>query len=95
MADTRAERDISKKSENGNGGELEKNLDEKVDRKLDGNPDDKAGQIVRYATRVILILMKVGISTSTWFQVVPVCSLISKTGTVLKSVNGLEQLEAM
>ena len=28
--------------------------------------------------RVILILMKVGISTSTWFQNVPFCSLISE-----------------
>ena len=28
--------------------------------------------------RVILILMKVGISTSTWFQVVPFYSLISE-----------------
>ena len=29
-------------------------------------------------SRGILILMKVGISTSTWFQVVPYCSLISE-----------------
>ena len=29
-------------------------------------------------TRVILILMKVGILTSTWFQNVPFCSLISE-----------------
>ena len=29
-------------------------------------------------SRGILILMKVGISTSTWFQVVPFCSLISE-----------------
>ena len=32
----------------------------------------------RRCTRVILILMKVGISTSTWFQNVPFCSLISE-----------------
>ena len=31
-----------------------------------------------YLSRVILILMKVGILTSTWFQVVPFCSLISE-----------------
>ena len=30
------------------------------------------------AARVILILMKVGILTSTWFQNVPFCSLISE-----------------
>ena len=31
-----------------------------------------------WSIRGILILMKVGISTSTWFQVVPFCSLISE-----------------
>ena len=31
-----------------------------------------------FFSRGILILMKVGISTSTWFQVVPFCSLISE-----------------
>ena len=31
-----------------------------------------------HEVRGILILMKVGISTSTWFQVVPFCSLISE-----------------
>ena len=59
MADKRAERDPLKESESVNGGELKKNLDEKVDKKLDGEPDDKTGQIVRYATLSLLYLVQV------------------------------------
>jgi len=47
-----------KESESVIEGELEKNLDEKVDKKLDGDPDDKAGQIVRYATLSLLYLVQ-------------------------------------
>ena len=42
--------------------------------------------------RGILILMKVGISTSTWFQVVPFCSLISKQLLFSLSDNFLRRL---
>ena len=59
MADKRAERDLLKKSESVIGRELEKNRDEKVDKKLDGDPNDQAGQIVRYATLSLLYLVQV------------------------------------
>ena len=42
--------------------------------------------------RVILILMKVGILTSTWFQVVPFCSLISEQLLFLLSDDFLRRL---
>ena len=45
-----------------------------------------------YLSRVILILMKVGISTSTWFQVDPICSLISKQFLFLLSDDFLRRL---
>ena len=41
---------------------------------------------------MILILMKVGISTSTWFQVDPICSLISKQFLFLLSDDFLRRL---
>jgi len=45
-------------NESGLEGELERNPDDNIDNKLDGNLDDKAGQIVRYATLSFLYLVQ-------------------------------------
>ena len=60
MADKGTEKNHLIKCESGKGGELEK----KVDHKLDENLDDKAGQVVRYATLSLLYLVQVGIFSS-------------------------------
>ena len=60
MDDNGAEKNHLIKCESGKGGELEK----KVDHKLDENLDDKAGQVVRYATLSLLYLVQVGIFSS-------------------------------
>jgi len=54
MADKGTEKNHLIKCESGKGGELEK----KVDHKLDENLDDKAGQVVRYATLSLLYLVQ-------------------------------------
>ena len=59
MADKRSENNLVKKSETCVGGELEIDVDDKVDEQLDGDPNDKAGQIVRYATLSLLYLVQV------------------------------------